>query len=65
MSSTKTQSERYQVVVLHTAHHGPECEQHHWSDYLESAQSVARFARDKYPDAVVQLLDHYPSHVKF
>ena len=65
MSSTRTQGERYQVVVLHTAHYGPECEQHFWSHYLDSAQSAARIMRDKYSDAIVHLLDHCPSHVKF
>lgn len=65
MSITRTQNERYQVVVLHTARYGPECEKHFWSHYLESAQSAARVMRDKYPAAVVHLLDHCPSHVKF
>ena len=65
MSITRTQGERYQVVVLHTARYGPVCEKHFWSHYLDLAQSAARVMRDKYADAVVQLLDHYPSHVKF
>ena len=65
MSSIRTQGERYQVVVLHTAHYGPECQQDFWSHYLESAQSAARIMRDKYSDAIVRIYDHFPSRVEF
>lgn len=53
----KTNSERYQVVLL--SQDGTETE--FWTDYKNVAESLAQSMRERHPDAtLVFVLDHSP-----
>ena len=63
LTSTRLKSSyRFQVVLL--TPDGKESE--HWSDFKETAQSVARSMRERHPNASrVVVYDHRPTATEF